>query len=147
MGVIFRPFRRDAHGLQHLLGPLLPLVAVAFFVFADDLRDLVAHGHHRVEGGHGVLEDHGDLASPDLPHFVLALGQQVFPLEDHLAAHDLTWGRGDEAENPQGGGGFSRACLSHQSQRLSLLDLQVDAVHRLHQAVMGSVLYGQVAQF
>ena len=30
-----------------------------------------ARGEHRVQGGHGLLEDHGDILSPDLPHLLV----------------------------------------------------------------------------
>ena len=39
---------------------------------AQHLVDLLADAHHRVERGHRVLEDHGDLEAPDRALSLLA---------------------------------------------------------------------------
>ncbi len=70
--VVEAPLRRgDAHAPQRLDAAVAELrVGHAGFVCADRLADLVAHGVHRVERGHRLLENHRDLAAPHLPHVV-----------------------------------------------------------------------------
>ncbi len=39
---------------------------------AQRLAELAADGQHRVEGGHRILKDHGDLFAADVLHLLLA---------------------------------------------------------------------------
>ncbi len=44
---------------------------------ADGFGDLGADLHDGVEGGHGLLEDHGDLAAADAAHGGVGFGEEV----------------------------------------------------------------------
>ena len=46
-----------------------------------DLGHLVADGKDRVQGAHGLLEDHGDVVPPDLPQPLPVHPQDVLSLE------------------------------------------------------------------
>ena len=122
------------HGL--LLGALL--------VKLDDLRDLVAHPHNGVQGGHGILKDHGDLIAADLSQLAVLHLEQILPVEEDLSAADLGGGLGQKPQNGQGGGGLARAGLAHQTQGLALFDGEADAVDRLDHRVVGAVVNGQI---
>ena len=42
----------------------------------------------RIKGSHGLLEDHGDPASPDLRHFMLRSIGEIHAVVDDLAFRD-----------------------------------------------------------
>ena len=65
---------RDADQLQQLDGARSrPARSVMFRCSCSDFADLAADGQHRVERGHRVLEDHGDLVAADMAHLVLVV--------------------------------------------------------------------------
>ena len=49
------------------------------------LGDLDADRHDRVERGHRILENHGDVLATDVAHPVLGKGEQVVAVEPDLA--------------------------------------------------------------
>jgi hypothetical protein len=51
----------------------------------DRLDQLRAHGHHRVERGHRLLEDHRDAVAPQGPHPRFGQAQQVGAAQPHRA--------------------------------------------------------------
>jgi len=63
---------------------------------------MVADGKHRIQGGLGVLEDHRDAAPPYLSHLVLALVEQVLPLQQDFALHDTRPWPWHQAQQGQG---------------------------------------------
>ena len=72
MGIVIVTGSGDAYHLQHLLRLLAGLILGEMgMVGGDNLLDLVADGHNRVQGGHGVLEDHRDLPAAELTHLPL----------------------------------------------------------------------------
>ena len=56
---------READAFEEGNGFVQGLAAVHVEVLQQDLNDLVADREHRMEGAHGLLEDHGDLAAAD----------------------------------------------------------------------------------
>jgi len=96
---------RDHHPLAHAPGELVRILGEApvrvgyadqlqqierararrlfVHVLVDDERfhDLQSDGEHRIERGHGLLEDHGDVAAAQLAHLRLGNLQQVAALE------------------------------------------------------------------
>ena len=52
-----------------------------FWCSDDRLDDLVADGVDRIEAGHRLLEDHGDLAAADLAHLVIGQRQDVLAVQ------------------------------------------------------------------
>ena len=51
-------------------------------------RDLIAHRHRRVHRPEGILMHHGDVRSPDLPHFRLAHAQKIDSVQHDTASLD-----------------------------------------------------------
>ena len=117
----------DAHQLEQfngppallLLGQLLPL---------KGLVHLAADAQHRIEGGHGLLEDHGDLLAPDFLQLPLAHFGDVRPLVADFAAGDPA-GLLQQAQDGAEGLALAAARLAHQAEGLPLEDLEGDAVH------------------
>ena len=128
MGVIGGPVRADAHLAQNIDHPLLGLHLGAVLVAEDHLGHLVAYGHHRIQGGHGVLEDHRDLVASDVLDLFLAHGHNISVFIDDGAALHLA-GLRHQPKNTQGGGRLTRARLPHQAQGLTGLHRQGHAVH------------------
>ena len=116
----------DAHLLQHLedlgvgLGPLETLVE------DDGLLDLVADGLERVEGGHGVLHDHGDLPAADgAPLLVGGVPGQVLAVVADLPGRDRAVGV-QKAHKGLGKHALAGARLAHDGQALPPVDVQGD---------------------
>jgi hypothetical protein len=114
--------------LHQLLNPLLALLAVGDAVdverVADDRPDPLARVQRRVR----VLEDHLDLA-PECPQRATLEGGDVVAVELDGALGD--WQQlGDQPRQ----GRLAAAGLTHHAERLARVDLQVDAVDRVHPA-------------
>src|SRR5215469_2206036 len=77
------------------------------FVSDDGFGDLLAYGHDGVEGGHGLLEDHGDIAAAVAAHGFFGEGQERGSGEGDVAGSG--GGGREQAEDGEGGGGFSGA--------------------------------------
>src|SRR3954463_9797814 len=61
---------------------------------AQDLAELAADGHHRIERGHRLLKDHGDVAAAHGAQFVVVEREDVDPIEADRAADDAAGGIG-----------------------------------------------------
>ena len=123
--------RRDADQLEHIDRPFARRRARELLVQADDLLHLVAHRVGRVEGGHGLLKDHGDAVAADAAHLGLGQLHQVLPLEQDLAAGDPARRGGDETHDGVGGDALAAAGLAHQAQGLAGQNGQAHVVDRL----------------
>ncbi len=125
------------HGVQHFL---LDRAAGEFGVVGlERFGDLGSDAHRGVEGGHWFLKDHGDAAAPMAAHGFVREGEQGFARECY-ASTDVRRRR-KETEDGERGGGLAGAGLAHQTERLSRVDMERDAVD-------GGVLaegYGEVA--
>lgn len=124
---------------EQFQGALPRLLFGDFLVKQDGLHDLIAAGEHGVEGGHGLLEDHGDV--------VATVGAQLLfgkPGEVYLALlavkEDLTAGNaarwiGYEAHDGQAGHRLSRTRFAHDADGFSLIDGKTHVVDRRDLAV------------
>src|SRR5213076_3249962 len=54
---------------------------------AQRLGYLLAHGVHRVQGRHRLLEDHADAVAADRTQLPIALGRELLALETDAAGH------------------------------------------------------------
>ena len=140
VGVVAVAGGGDAHHLHHVLGVLFRVLAGHLRVVGHDhLPNLVPYGHNRVEAGHGVLEDHGDLAAPVLAHLLRRQTQQVRPIEEDLAGDNLSRRVGDQTHNAAGQGGLACAGLPHQTQGFPLAQGDVRMGQGLDHAVLRGV--------
>ena len=85
---------------------------------AQGFGHLLPDGEDRVEGGHGFLEDHGDVVAPDLAHPGVGAAAQVFSLETDFAGHQSRGGL-EQPQDGHGGDGLAAAGLPHQAQGLA----------------------------
>src|SRR6185437_398644 len=128
---------RDADALEQRGGALTGLAPGGVGLVGEDLLgDLVADAVHRVQRGHRVLEDHRDLGAADALELVLAGGQQLLAVVAGRAVEGRVR-RAGEAEQRHRGDGLAGARLPHDRHDLAAVDLEADAVNRLHDALLG----------
>ena len=100
---------------------------------AQVLHHLVPHPEHRVQGGHGVLEDHADILAAVRHELLLREGEHVPAFEFDFALHDAPH-LFQQADDALGHYTFSRAGLAHHAQGLALVELEAHAVYGLGHA-------------
>ena len=81
--------RRDFHHFHQLHRPCLQRAAAQPLVQPEHFHDLEAHRIARVQAGHRILEDHGDVAADNAPPRPLADGQQVLAVKLHAVGLDV----------------------------------------------------------
>ena len=131
--VLVQPFGGlgHLHQAQDLDGPLPGLPAAHVPVEPDPLGDLATDGQCRVQRGHGVLRDEGDLVAPDLTHGLLVQSGQVPPQQGDGPPGHMTVGR-QQPHDRQPGGALAAPGLAHNPDALALGHLEGDAVHGHH---------------
>src|SRR5579864_2978782 len=80
---------RDTHLPEQIDAPAFNIVVGDLVVGVHRLVDLITDAEHRVQRAQGVLEDHGDVATADVPELLLGQLEEVAPLEHDLAVHHL----------------------------------------------------------
>ena len=138
MGVVAQPFagRRYLHPVQPLCGFLQGLGRGQAFVDHQRFGHLAADGKHRVERGHGLLENHGNSLAPDLSDPFLAQVQKVLVLEKNLPL-DLCRRAAQKLENGKGGHALPAPALADQPHGLPFKEIEVHPVHGIHDPVHG----------
>ena len=126
--------RREFDLAQHLDGLLHDALAAPGALRVDHFGQLVADGEHRVQRGLRVLQDHRDLAPPNLPHLPLALGKKILALQQYLALHGPGGFIGQQAHQRQGGDALAAAGLADQAQHLAAVQRKADAIDGLYDA-------------
>ncbi len=127
----------DADLLEEFQRPrprrLLAHAAMQLQDFHHLLRDRV----QRVERGHRLLEDHGDLVAAHLPQLLLVGLQQVLSFEQDLPAWMAGRRVGQELQHRQRRHRLARTGFAHQRHRLALADVEGDVVDgRRHLAAL-----------
>jgi hypothetical protein len=84
----------DARQLEHFDGLLLGRVLIQALVENDSLYHLGRDLQKRVEGGHRILEDHGNLVAPYLTYLRLGHGEKILAVEKDLSPAILPGGVG-----------------------------------------------------
>ncbi len=130
------PRTRNAHEGQELRGPLTGHGVAHPQVLPEPLGELVAHAQHGVERRGRILEHHGDVPTPHAPQLGRGKREQVAALEEGEAALDSA-GRVHEAEDGERAHGLPRPALSHDAERLALVQGVGDATHGPHHALVG----------
>ena len=98
------------------------------------LGKLVADAEHRVQGGHRVLEDEPDLGTAHVAKPCRVEREQVLAVEQRLARDDLGRRHGEQLEQREHGHALARSALAHHAQQLALVQVEADAVDRVHHA-------------
>src|SRR5207245_3395143 len=113
--------RRPAHGEVEFKG----------------LGKLALDRENRVERGHRLLIDHGNLLATDAPDLGIGQLEQVLTIEDDLPAHRLARRLSNQAHDGQSAHTLAAAALSHEAQGFPLFESIGDAVDRLHHSFRG----------
>ena len=104
-------------------------------VVADNLEDLLADGHNRVQRCHRILEDHRDLATAHLAHFFFRKLQKILALVENFAGENFSGRVGNQAHDTACERCFACACLADKTKRFAALDLQIRIVQRVNHTV------------
>lgn len=107
------------------------------------LCNLFADAQHRVEGGHGFLEDHSDAAASDVLEFPFGQGKEVPPIKEGLPGGDPARRVGHQTQHAQGQHALAAAGLAHQGQGFSLLQGKACGIDRLGHPLGGGEAGGQ----
>jgi hypothetical protein len=103
------------HGLEDAVADLVAgEIAV---VSADRLGDLLADGEDGVEGGHGLLKDHGDFAAAEAADGFRREGEEVAAVVVDGAGDGS--GGIEESEDGEGGNGFAGAGFTDEAEGFS----------------------------
>src|SRR5262245_46917791 len=96
VGALLRLWYRYAS--QHLHGHPHRLALAHALVHGDRLADLATDREERIERGHRLLEDHGDVVAADALHSALIDFEQVPALEADCPADDTARRIGNQSE-------------------------------------------------
>ena len=118
----------DGAGLDVLGGLALTVVQ------GNDLVQLGADAEHRVQAGHGLLENHGHVVAAELLHLLNGglgdvVGLAVAEIQANLALHHLALGPLEQLHDGQAGDGLAAAGLAHHAHGLADGHVEGDAVH------------------
>ena len=127
----------------HEFAHLVPNPLLAFDGAADPDRfgDDAADGQTGIQRGERVLKDHLHIKA-DLLHLGPGIGEDVFPVIEHLSAGCLQQAQDGPAE-----GGFAAAGLSHHAQGLSRVDPEADVVDGMEDTGGRFKVFFQVFRF
>jgi len=92
----------------------------------EGFGDLGADAHDRVEGGHGLLEDHGDGLAAEGTDPGFGEGEDGLAVEEDLAGDAGGWG--EKTQEGERGGGFSGAGFADQAEGLAGSEGEGDGV-------------------
>ena len=118
----------DADEIEHVGGARERLPLGDPLVRAHHVHELVADAHHRVEGVHGALEDHGDVAPAELPQLLLLLACRCLAAEEDAAAGNVA-GRAEDLHDRARHRRLAAAGLPREPEDLAGAD--VESIRRL----------------
>ena len=147
MRVIVDPVPGYAHLFQHLRRNLQGFLLTQLLVLNDNLRQLLADCHNRIQGGHRVLKDHGNSVAAHFLIFFVGVINQVSPLEKNLSIQDNPGGIWDQLHHRQRHSGFAGAGFANKAQHFTLFYLEIHSVDRLYVIRVGHIMDVQVFDF
>jgi hypothetical protein len=136
---------RNAHHPEELDRPGPCVHAADPPVRLDGLNHLLLDREDRVQARHWVLEDHRDVTSPELPHRGFRELGQVLGIEQDLAVFDVPCRLREQPHDGEVGHALATAGLTDKAEGLTFLEVERDAVHRIHGAIVRSEADDQVA--
>ena len=118
---------RNAHQLQHSSGFTERLIAAEPLMQADGLGNLFPHREHRIERGHRLLENHGNIRPAHALHLraaqiVYINDLTVTAAQEHFLAADLPSRLLQQTHQRQRGDRFTGAGLANNRQRLAAFE-------------------------
>jgi hypothetical protein len=103
----------------------------------EHLCDLVAYLKGRIEGGHGLLENHGDPVATDVSDIRVTQPDHIPAVEKNSAVNDFAGGIRDQSHDRQCGDALSAPGLPDQAQRFTAFNFQIHAVDRFYDPTVG----------
>src|SRR5262249_54823399 len=113
----------DTDQVQQLLRAGAGALGVRAEVDLEPLRQLAPDGKHGVQRGHGLLEDHGDLAPAYLAHLLFGEPEEILAPEPDLAGDDPARGCRDQTHDRERAHAFAAPRLADERDRLALADV------------------------
>src|SRR5262249_40735969 len=131
MGIGVHPRLRigDLDQAKHLNGLFACLFFAQPLVQTDRLTDLIAHGKYRVQRGHGLLKDHGNLVAANFTHLLVAQLEEIVPAIANLAADDLSRWRRDQPHDRKRCDTLATTGLANESEGPPFRYVKTDAVN------------------
>src|SRR5436305_15282113 len=99
-------------------------------MYPQSLGNLFTHCHRWIETGHGILEDHADLATADFTHSTLRHIKEDSVLEEHAAASILAWQLVNKTHNRESSHAVPATALAYNTHLLDLLYRKTHAINR-----------------
>ena len=148
MGILHLALCRDAHQLHHFVHTGFQLSsALLRMVDLQHLHDLSPHGHHRVQGRHRILEDHGYYTAAHGTDLFLGSIQHIHTVQLDGAVGHKTDAFRQKLDDAQGCGGLTGTGLTHQTQRLAVVQIQVQTIDGVDGGNFGIIFNAQVFDF
>src|SRR4029079_14983358 len=139
------PFRIvDAHLPQQIEHPLARRPVRQPAMDLQYLADLILDAVQRIERGHRLLEDHGDLVAPDLAQGRLRQRQQVRAVEQDLARRVRGGRVGEEPEDRQRRPRLARAGFADQRHGLGVADVERHVLDGMRDPLARAEIHRQV---
>ncbi len=91
-------------------------------------RDLLANRENRVERGHRLLKNHGDLVAPNGAHRLGGKPGEIAPLVEDAPRADRNRRIGQQPQDREGRDAFATAGFADKAQHLSHADLEGDVL-------------------
>ena len=138
MGILLEAAGRIVYSyqFQHLLRFLSGLFFTHLVVCGDGFHDLVSHRIDRIEGGHGILEDHSAVSSAEILHLLGSIFGDVLTLEQYFALCDMAVSVQD-LHDGIGRDRFAGTGFAYDSQALSFLQRICNTVDCLDFSLIG----------
>ena len=137
---------RNADQRQNFVYFFFDLLRMQLRVYFQTLRDLLAHGHDRVQARHRILKNHRDTFAADQAHAALVKLHQIVSVKDDLARAARRAFR-QEPENGKRRCCFACAGLADDTERLAAVNAEADAIDGLCRHAAGMKLDMQVVYF
>src|SRR5690606_2695305 len=96
----------------------------------QDFADLPLHRVQRIERGHRLLKDHGDVIAAHAPQLCLRCLHQIPPVKKNFAGRMAGGGVGQELEHRKRGDGFARSRFAHKRHGFALGDVEGNMIDR-----------------
>src|SRR6185369_10584537 len=94
--------------------------------------NLFADGKDRIERGHWILKDHGDIVAAHLAHFGVGKLEQILAVKKYLAVYDLS-GRRDKPHDGKRSHRLPTTRLTNEPQQLASIEMKTHPINRTHE--------------
>ena len=131
MGIRIHPRLRigDLDQPKHFNGFFARLFFAQPLVQANRLADLITDGKNRIQRGHGLLKNHGDLVAADFAHLLVAQLEQIMAAIENLPADDLSRRRRNQTHNGERRHALATTGLADESEGFPFRYVKTDAVN------------------